>query len=108
MRKTESAFSSIMTGLNQALEYSKGNLDSVRRRTVTISPLPDFKASKIKSIRNKLNFSQALFAEALGVSIKTVEAWESGKNRPIGPAMRMLQLLEDDATFLEDHKIICI
>ena len=30
MKKKENVFESIMTGLNQALEYEKGNLPSVR------------------------------------------------------------------------------
>jgi putative transcriptional regulator len=92
MKENENVFSSIMSGLKQAVDYSKGNLKGIRRRVVTIAPLPDYKAKTIRAIRNKLNLSQSLFAEALGVSIKTVEAWESGKHRPSGPAMRMLQL----------------
>lgn len=108
MKKKESTFSSIMTGLNQALEHEKGNLPSVKRRKVTISPLPEYKADKIRAIRNALNLSQMLFAGALGVSIKTVEAWESGRNKPQGPALRMLQVLEEENNFLEKHNIICI
>ncbi len=108
MKKKESAFNSIMTGLNQALEHEKGNLTSVRRRKVTISSLPEYNAENIRSIRNSLNLSQLIFAEAIGVSIKTVEAWESGRNKPQGPALRMLQLLETENNFLEEHKIICM
>jgi len=104
----ENVFESIMTGLNQAIQYENGTLTGVRRRKVTISPLPEYKADKIRSIRNTLNLSQMIFSEAIGVSIKTVEAWESGRNKPQGPALRMLQLLETDSSFLEEHKIICI
>lgn len=108
MNKKENAFGSIMTGLNQALEHEKGNLPLIRRRKVTISSLPDYKAENIRSLRNKLNLSQLIFAEAIGVSIKTVEAWESGRNKPQGPALRILQLLEAENNFLEEHKIICM
>ena len=108
MSSNKQVFNSILTGLNQALEYEKGLLPSVKRRQVTISPLPQYRAEKIKSIRNTLNLSQMIFAEAIGVSIKTVEAWESGRNKPQGPALRMLQVLETDNSFLENHKIICI
>jgi putative transcriptional regulator len=108
MKKKEKVFDSIMTGLNQALEYEKGNFPSVRRRKVTISSLPSYKAENIRSIRNALNLSQLIFAEAIGVSIKTVEAWESGRNKPRGPALRMLQLLENESNFLEEHQIICM
>lgn len=108
MSKNNEVFNSILTGLNQALDYEKGMLTNVRRRKVTISPLPQYKADKIRSIRSTLNLSQMIFAEAIGVSIKTVEAWESGKNKPQGPALRILQMLETDNHFLEDHEIICI
>lgn len=99
---------SIMTGLNEAFEYSKGNLPNVRIRTVSISPVPKYDASKIKEIRKSLNLTQMIFAEVLGVSIKTVEAWESGRNNPQGPASRFLQMLEMDNKLLEEHHILTI
>ena len=108
MKNNKEVFNSILSGLNQALDHEKGLLPSVKRRKVTISPLPKYKAEKIKSIRNTLNLSQMIFAEAIGVSIKTVEAWESGRNKPQGPAIRMLQVLESDERFLENHNIICV
>lgn len=108
MSKNNEAFSSIITGLNQALDYEKGKLPSVKRKKVTISPLQEYKGEKIRAIRNTLNLSQMIFAEAIGVSKKTVEAWESGRNKPQGPALRMLQILEEDNHFLEIHNIIRI
>ena len=39
-----------------------------------------------------------LFSEFMGVSVKTVEAWESGRNIPMGPASRVLDLLSEDKT----------
>ncbi len=101
-------YNSIISGLNESLEYSKGKLPSVKRRKVSISPIPKYDASKIKQIRLSLNLSQTIFAEALGVSVKTVEAWESGRNKPQGPASRFLQLLEMDGNILEDHKILSV
>lgn len=101
-------FNSIMAGLNEALEVSKGNLNTVRRRKVSISPVPEYSANRIKEIREALNLSQMIFAEAIGVSVKTVEAWESGRNKPQGPASRFLQLLDQDHHFLEEHQILCI
>ncbi len=101
-------FNSIMTGLNEALEVSKGRLKTVKRRKVTVSPLPEYNADRIKKIRESLNLSQMIFAEAMGVSIKTIEAWESGRNKPQGPASRFLQILEQDNRFLEEHQILCI
>lgn len=104
--KENTYFNSIMTGLNEAIEVSKG-LKTVRRRKVTVSPVPEYNANKIKEIREALNLSQMIFAEAIGVSVKTVEAWESGRNKPQGPASRFLQLLDQDHRFLEEHQILC-
>lgn len=38
--------------------------------------------------------TQKVFANYMGVSLKTVEAWENGINHPVGPACRLLSLLE--------------
>ncbi|MBN2737540.1 MAG: helix-turn-helix domain-containing protein [Spirochaetales bacterium] len=109
MKKGENTyFNSIMTGLNEALEFSKGNLPNITRRKVTILSIPKYNAVKIKKIRKSMKLTQSIFAEVLGVSVKTVEAWESGRNKPQGPASRVLQLLEMDHSILEDHKILCI
>ena len=107
-KETSRYFDSIITGLNESLEYSKGNLPHVKRRKVTITPLPTYDAPSIKKIRESLNLTQRIFAQALGVSVKTVEAWESGRNHPQGPASRVLQLLEMDKNLLEDHKILSL
>ncbi|MDC7239917.1 MAG: type II toxin-antitoxin system MqsA family antitoxin [Spirochaetales bacterium] len=105
-KNTNSYFDSIMSGLNESLEFSKGNLKNVKKRRVSIAPIPEYNAKKIKSIRESLNLTQMIFAEVIGVSIKTVEAWESGRNKPQGPASRFLNLLEQDQDFLEEYKIL--
>ena len=43
-------FESIMTGLNEAVEYEKGKLPAPKT-TLTIEPLPDISAEEIKAIR---------------------------------------------------------
>ena len=104
--KNNTYVESIMTGLHEALEYSKGNLPDVNKRKVSITPVPKYNASKIRKIRKSLNLTQLIFAEVLGVSLKTVEAWESGRNNPNGPASRFLQMLEMDSKLLENHHIL--
>jgi putative transcriptional regulator len=97
-----SIYDSITRGLNEALEYEKGNLKGVRRRFVKIVPLPDYRGKEIKKIREKLDLSQMTFANVIGVSIKTVEAWEAGRNIPQGPAQRILDILNKDNKILEE------
>lgn len=37
-----------------------------------------------------------MFARWFGVSTRTVEAWENGKNKPSGPSSRLLGLLQSN------------
>ncbi len=96
----------IIEGLNQAVAYEKGKKKGVRVKSYTVQPLPKFRGPDIKKIRNKLNLSQSMFAKILGVSIKTVEAWEAGTNEPMGPAKRLLSIIKSDNKFLETYKLI--
>lgn len=99
-------YDSITKGLNEALQYEKGELKNARAHHVKISPVPQFNSETIKAIRTSVKMTQQTFAEVLGVSKKTVEAWESGKNEPAGPASRMLEMLQKDTELLEKYSII--
>ena len=91
-------FDDIKLGLEQAVEYEKGNLNA-KKTTITILPLDTFTASEIKEIRIKAGMTQASFAKYLGVSVKTVEAWEAGRNHPEGAACRLLSLTRTNPQF---------
>lgn len=88
-------YNGIMTGLTEVVEYERGNL-KVKTRTVKIIPPPTYTREEIKGLRTRFMFSQRVFAEVLGVSPKTIEAWEAGRNHPDGSSSRMLQLLQKD------------
>lgn len=68
--------------------------------------MPDISAEDIKAIRKKLGFTQAVFAAVIGVSTKTVEEWETGTNQPIGPARRMISLIQFDPEILQSYHIV--
>ncbi len=93
-----SIFDEIKTGLNQAIEYEKGNLKA-KTTTLTITAVDTFTPGEIKEIRNNTGLTQVLFAQFMGVSVKTVEAWEAGKNHPEGTACRLLSLTRSDPAF---------
>jgi len=99
-------FKSIKQGLNEAIEYERGNLPNVKIDKVVVTPINTYTGAKVKEIRQHINMTQRIFAEALGVSVKTVEAWEAGKNTPSGCASRMLELLEYDNKLLERCAIV--
>ena len=98
-------YDGIMQGLEEAVAYNEGKIKA-RTNTMSISPVPDFKATEIKGIRNELGMTQVLFAGLMGVSTKTVEAWEAGRNMPDGPARRILAMLKVDPAWPQKLNII--
>jgi len=52
-------------------------------------------------MRHKFEMSLSVFAEVLGVSTKTVEAWESGFRKPSGAYARLLQIITHDPEALK-------
>lgn len=98
-------FDDIKLGLEQAIEYERGSLKA-NKTTLSILPLEIFTAAEIKKIRNNTGLSQALFAKYMGVSIKTIEAWESGRNQPEGAARRLLSITRDNPSFPTTSGII--
>ena len=101
-----SLFESIKQGLDEAIAYERGELLNVRVDKVTVAPLRAYSNVEIKEIRAKQNMTQRIFADAIGVSVKTVEAWEMGTNTPSGIANRMLELLSYDDSLFERYSIV--
>lgn len=93
----KSVYDSILTGLSEVLEDAESKEKKLKRRTVSIMPIKEYDAQEVQNIRKKTGLSQKLFAGYMGVSTKTVEAWEAGINRPSGAASRILNMLEIDA-----------
>ena len=100
-----SLFEEIKAGLQEAIEYEKGNLKA-NTRTLSITPIESFTAGEIKEIRKSTGFTQSVFAQYMGVSLKTVEAWEAGKNQPNGAASRLLALTKNDPEFPRTSGIV--
>ena len=87
----------------------KAMLLKQEKMCVTVAEFPKYHEKEIKQIRENLNLTQKNFAYVLGVSLKTVEAWESGRNIPQGTAQRFLQLLQSGGKkVLEDYNVIAV
>lgn len=99
-------YESIMAGLNEAVEDSKSKEKKLRRRVVSIVPVKEYSAVEVREIRKSTGFSQKLFASYMGVSDKTVEAWEAGTNRPSGAASRILNMMEMDENLTKDFPFV--
>ena len=94
--KENKVYNSIKTGLGEAIEDAKSEKPLMKRNKVIIEPVKVYSATDVKRIRNSTGMSQKTFASYVGVSDKTVEAWEAGKNHPSGAASRILSMMEMD------------
>ena len=95
-----SVYESIIQGLTEAAEYQQGKIKA-RKTRLTIKPVTVYSKDDIKRIRQKTGLSQVMFASSLGVSPKTVEAWENGRNKPEGASRRLLEIIRDDPGFIK-------
>ena len=58
-------------------------------------PLRPFNAADVKSLRERLGFSQPVFALHLHTSASTIRKWEQGDSQPGGPALKLLNIIAD-------------
>ena len=98
-------FDSIMKGLDEAVKISNNELKG-RKHKIVVMPLPEMSNKDIKKIRQDVNLTQSTFASVLGVSKKTIEGWENGRNTPRGPAVRLLEMIKSDPGILEKQHLL--
>lgn len=95
----------IIESLQDAVRYTKGEkVKGVRISVREIPDIPKYNSRQIRTIRKKRNLTQLSMAKTIGVSKKTVEAWESGRNIPTGPARRLIYLIDKKENFIEAIK----
>ena len=87
-------FDNLMASLNEAVAIERGELKG-RKTIYEIQPVKKYDNTEIKQIRTSVGMTQLLFAKYMGVSSKTVEAWEKGTNHPTGTACRLISMLEN-------------
>jgi putative transcriptional regulator len=93
-----------LEGFAEALQ-SGANIQkrfTCRKVALDLKPLP-YTPEVVRSIRESLNASQALFAQLLGVSPKTVQAWEQGKTEPSPMACRWLDEIKRNPGYWQDR-----
>ena len=89
-----SLFDDLREGLQQAIDYEKG-IGEAKKTTYVIDPVRKYNKDEIRQVRVNAGMTQAVFANYLGVSVKTVEAWERGRTHPTGPAYRLMSILSE-------------
>ena len=78
----ERDFAKLVASIQEAGTIKAGHKKPSRVRTIT--------PPEIKSVRKKLDVSQAEFARMIGVSARTLQNWEQGRRQPEGPAKALL------------------
>ena len=92
--------------LAELREVAEKGVGSLRKRTRTllpVTPVVRYKPEEIKALRIRLQFTQTYFGMLMGVSLKTIQAWEAGTNKPNGAALRVLQVLDKDPHAFEKY-----
>jgi len=59
-----------------------------------LSTVRSLSSNQIVKIRRKAGVSQPVFAQYLNVSKSTVAQWEQGEKTPSGPALKLLNLVD--------------
>lgn len=97
-RKKVDLAADILSGLNEAADFFKGDTSKARIhkfRGIRFSTAPSVTASDIKRFRNKHGLNQVQLAELLMVGLDTVKKWETGENLPKRSTQRLFQILND-------------
>ncbi len=89
-------FSGIMEGLTEALAYEKGSASAE-----TFSRKQALPSVNVSEVRASLAMTQKAFAKVLGVSCRTVEAWECGKTTPTPTAKKLIYLIAQDNSLVD-------
>jgi putative transcriptional regulator len=96
MKKTKSPILEAVHETAKGL-YKAGAIDKVTMREynqLCLPPVEPLAPEQIKQIRENAHVSQAVFASVLNTSVSTVQKWEIGQKRPMGTALKLLHLVQ--------------
>ncbi len=89
--------SKIITGLIDAVKYSRGDISRGRASVVQV-PTP----LNVQAIRQRQGLTQKAFAGKYGFSLSTLKNWEQGHRAPTGPSRVLLLVIEANPKAVED------
>ena len=79
----DSDFKNLLQGVRELSDARQGRLPK-GTRTDHLAP------HDVAVVRTRLGFSQAQFAQVVGISINTLQNWEQNRRKPTGPARVLL------------------
>lgn len=90
--------------VSQINQYAEGNTENVEVVTYKLHDLPQIDLYTVKKLRKELEATQKTFGDVLGVSTRTVEAWEVGRSISNGSATRLMQLMLNNPAIKQTFK----
>jgi putative transcriptional regulator len=94
LQKKPTVGARIIEGLREFADALRDKREIDKRFTCRVIELDlqptDYDAEMVRQTRQLLHASQAVFARFLGVSVKTVRAWEQSANTPSDMACRFM------------------
>lgn len=93
-------FNELMQGMQELQDHQDGKITlktyKVKKRTaVTIAP------DELRSVREKLNLSQAVFADYLHTGETTYQNWEQGRAKPNTQAVLLIRMVQKNPETLQ-------
>lgn len=78
----------------QALREEREGKITLKKHTPEKITAPELKSGELVQLREKLNVSQAVFAQYLRINKRTLENWEQGRAKPNAQAAVLIKLVE--------------
>jgi len=79
-------FSELVKSIKEAGQIKRGELKP--SRTFTAETI------EVKVIRTQTGLSQSQLATLMGISVRTLQNWETGRRQPQGPALALLTVFQ--------------
>lgn len=98
--KKRHLFAELMDGIGDMQAQREGKL-TLRQHVVTAAPPPSIAAGEIVQLRERLQLSQAVFANYLRVNVRTLQNWEQDRAKPNAQAAVLIKLVERDPDTLK-------
>lgn len=93
-------FAELKSSLNEVLDHTRAKV-TLKTTDIPLPPKVDLmRPAEIVKLRRRLNASQGVFARWLNVSRDTAISWETGRRKPSGAALRLLQIVKAEPEIL--------
>ncbi|MDR2934815.1 MAG: DNA-binding transcriptional regulator [Candidatus Adiutrix sp.] len=89
------AFASVHEAMSDLYGIGLVSKATMRRfDDLCLEVVPKYSPDEIRSLRERLNISQAVLASVINASTNSIQKWERGAKKPSGTALKLLNLLD--------------